>query len=48
MGAEIGDTVLDGIVKSPGFGICLGRPLAQVGDVRSSAFGPLGATIEHA
>ena len=33
---EIGDTVLDGIVEPPEFGVCLGRPLAQFGDVQLS------------
>ena len=43
---EIGDTVLDGVVEPLEFGICLGRPLAQFGNVRPSSFGALGAAIE--
>ena len=31
---EIGDAVLDGVVEPLKFGVCLGRSLAQFGDVR--------------
>jgi len=44
---EIGDTVLDGIIEPLEFGICLGRPLTKVGNVRPSALGALGTAIEH-
>ncbi|QQO37139.1 hypothetical protein JJC00_16935 [Bradyrhizobium diazoefficiens] len=44
---QISDAILDGIVQPLEFGICLGRPLAQFGNVRPSVFGALGATIEH-
>lgn len=35
------------VVKPLEFGVCLDRALTQVGNVRPSAFGALGATIEH-
>src|SRR6267143_2633061 len=44
---EIGDAVLDGVVKPLEFGVCLSRPLAQFGDMRLSSLGALGATIEY-
>jgi hypothetical protein len=37
MGAEIGDSVLNGFVEPLEFGICLGRSLAQFGDVQLSS-----------
>ena len=44
---EIGNAILDGVVEPPEFGIRLGRPLAQVGNVRPSALGAILAAIEH-
>ncbi|WP_366145826.1 hypothetical protein [Bradyrhizobium sp.] len=44
---QIGDAVLDGVVQPLEFGVCLRRPLAQVGNVRPSSFGALGAAIEY-
>ncbi|KRR16423.1 hypothetical protein CQ14_16245 [Bradyrhizobium lablabi] len=44
---EIGDTVLDRIVQPLEFGVCLGRPLAQFGNVQLSSFGAFGAAIEY-
>jgi AraC-like DNA-binding protein len=41
---QISDTILDGVIESLEFGLCSGRALTQVGNVRPSAF---GATIEH-
>src|SRR5258706_88360 len=44
---EIGDAVLDGVVKLLELGVCLSRPLTQFGDMRLSSLGALGATIEY-
>ena len=44
---EIGDAILDRIVKPLEFGVCLSRPLAQFGDVHLSSFGALSAAIEY-
>jgi len=44
---EIGDTVLDGVLEPLEFGIGLGRPLAQFGDMQLSSLGALGAAIEY-
>src|SRR5258708_39307490 len=45
---EIGNAVLDRVVEPLEFGGCLGRALAQFGDMRRSALGTFLAAIENA
>ena len=44
---QIGDAILVGVLGSFEFGVCLGRLLAQFGNVRLSTLGTVLATIEH-
>jgi hypothetical protein len=45
---EIGDAVLDRVVKPLEFGVCLAGSLAQFGDMRCSALRTLLTAVEHA
>src|SRR5258706_2456618 len=44
---EISDAIFDRIVEPPEFGVCLGRALAQFGNVHLPSLGALGAAIEY-